>query len=107
MKTRSGRLRRTIGSIADWCLRHRHESVAEQHKALSQKINGHFAYFGVNGNIRCLKQLVREVERAWLYGLRSRSQRTKLTWARFTEGVLKRFPLPKPRIRVKIWVASP
>jgi hypothetical protein len=48
-KTRTARLRRAITAVADWCRSHRHESVKEQHAALTRRIKGHYNYFGVTG----------------------------------------------------------
>ena len=39
---------------------------------------------------------------AWYKWLRRRSQRTRLTWKRYRR-LLARFPLPQPRITVRIW----
>jgi group II intron reverse transcriptase/maturase len=101
-KTRHARRRRALRSIAGWCRRYRHLSVAVQHDALRRRIQGHFNYYGVNGNFRQLKLFVEEVRRIWLKWLRRRSQRTRLTWERYVE-LLARFPLPRPRILVQIW----
>lgn len=101
-KTRQGRLRRSIQAIADWCRRHRHLPVQAQHAALTRRIQGHFNYFGVNGNFRSLLLLVAEAKRAWYKWLRRRSQQAHLNWEGFGE-LLKRFPLPRPRIAVQIW----
>lgn len=101
-KTRSARLRRSIRNVSEWCRRHRHKSVKEQHTALVQRIDGHFNYFGVNGNGPALSQFVHEVEGAWFKWLRKRSQKTRLTWERF-EQMLKVFRFPSPTIRVQIW----
>lgn len=101
-KTRTARLRRTIQSIADWCRRHRHRPIEEQHAALTRRIQGHFNYFAVNGNFISLLKVIEETRRVWYKWLRRRSQRTRLTWQRF-EGMLERFPLPRPRILVQIW----
>ena len=106
VKTRTARLRRAIKAAADYCRSHRHEPVKEQHAGLKRRLVGHFNYFGVNGNIRSLKMLVREAEHFWRKWLRRRSQRTRLSWARFKATILRAFPLPSPRIRVQIW-ASP
>jgi group II intron reverse transcriptase/maturase len=103
-KTRSARLRRTVKSIADWCRDNRNQAVKAQHEALCRRIQGHYNYFGVSGNFRCLLLVNEAVRRAWFKWLRRRSQRTRLTWERFL-GLLKRFPLPRPRIRVRIWGA--
>jgi hypothetical protein len=54
-KTRTARLRRAITAVADWCRSHRHESVKEQHAALTRRVQGHINYFGVNGNLRSLR----------------------------------------------------
>jgi len=101
-KTRSSRLQRAIKVAADWCRRHRHEPVAVQHAALSRRIQGHFNYFGVSGNYRNLVPLVEATRRNWLKWLRRRSNRSRLTWERYA-ALLERYPLPTPRIRVRIW----
>jgi group II intron reverse transcriptase/maturase len=101
-KTRSASLRRIIRSIYDWCRCHRHRPVKEQHAALTRRIQGHFNYFGVSGNFRSLLLVLEQAKRSWYKWLRRRSQRTRLTWERFTD-LLRDFPLPKPRIKVRIW----
>jgi group II intron reverse transcriptase/maturase len=101
-KTRSARLRRSVQAVAEWCRRHRHLPVQEQHSALTRRIQGHFNYFGISGNFRSLLLLVEEVKRVWYKWLRRRSQRSHLTWEKFGE-LLRRFPLPRPRITVRIW----
>jgi len=105
-KTRKARLRRAIGSINDWCRRHRHEPVKEQQAALTRRIRGHFNYFGVNGNFASLVKVRHAAARAWCKWLRRRSQRTRLNWKRF-QDLLRSFPLPRPRICVQIWALSP
>jgi len=101
-KTRRARLSRAMKSVYDWCRSHRHESVKEQHAALTRRIRGHFNYFGVNGNSRSLGKLAQSAKRAWFKWLNRRSQRARLTWERFHD-LLNDFPLPKPRVVVQIW----
>jgi RNA-directed DNA polymerase len=101
-QTRCSRLRRAIVAVYDWCRRHRHLPIAEQHAALCSRLQGHFNYFGVNGNLRSLACLLRHARRAWYKWLRRRSQRTRLNWERFLD-LLQDFPLPQPRIVVSIW----
>jgi group II intron reverse transcriptase/maturase len=102
LKTRTARLRRAITAVADWCRRHRHRPVKEQHAALRPRLLGHYNYYGVNGNIRSLRVLAQEAARAWYKWLRRRSQRSRLTRERFL-ALLRDFPLPVPKIRVQIW----
>jgi hypothetical protein len=102
LKTRKARLRRAIMSVADWCRSHRHEPVKEQHAALTRRIEGHFNYFGVNGNLRSLQLLLHQVREVWHKWLSRRGQRKPLSWQRF-EDLLRKNPLPVPRIRVQLW----
>ncbi|MDQ5874084.1 MAG: group II intron reverse transcriptase/maturase [Actinomycetota bacterium] len=101
-KTRRASLRRAIQSVTDWCRRHRHLPVKEQHAALTRRLRGHFNYFGVSGNFRSLLLLVEAARRAWYKWLCRRSQRKRLNWERFAD-LLAQLPLPRPRITVRIW----
>jgi RNA-directed DNA polymerase len=97
-KTARTRVRRTIARISEWCRRHRHLSIAEQRTTLSQKLQGHYAYFGRPGNYRCLAQVHRAALGLWRYWLSRRSQRTPLTWVAFWR-LLTRHPLPTPHLQ--------
>ena len=57
MKTRKASLRRAIKALSDWCRRHRHRPLEEQHAALTRRLRGHYNYFGINGNAKSLGQL--------------------------------------------------
>ena len=101
-KTRTARLQRAKMALDDYCRRHRHEPVKEQHAALCRRINGHINYFGVNGNLDGVARLVKAAERAWHKWLRRRSNRSRLTWQRFGD-LLRAFPLPRPCVKVQLW----
>jgi len=101
-KTRRARLARAIRGVQDWCWTRRHEAVATQHAGLCRKIRGHLQYFGVNGNTRSLTRLLYHARRAWHKWLNRRSQRGRLPWKRFAD-LLRDFPLPPPRVYVRIW----
>lgn len=101
-KTRGARLSKAIKAVYEWSRRHRHLPVATQHQALVRRIRGHYNYFGVSGNTPSLAKLWFQARRAWYKWLRRRSQRTRLNWERYEE-LLKYFPLPLPRVTVKLW----
>ena len=105
-KTRAARLQRAIWAVTDYCRRHRHESITTQHRALKRRIQGHFNYFGVNDNTRCLGTLDHQAKRAWHKWLNRRSQRSRLNWKRFND-LLRDFPLPAPRVYVDLWARAP
>ena len=93
-RTASDRFGRTLRRISQWCREHRHEHLAEQAKALTAKLSGHFAYFGCIGNYARLSALRHEVGRVWWTWLRRRSQRP-LRWSQM-RLILNRFALPRP-----------
>ena len=101
-KTRRARLGRAIRAVYAWCRSQRHESVKAQHAGLRSRLQGHFNYFGVNGNLKSLACLLWHARRAWYKWLSRRSQRTRWTWERF-QDLLRDFPLPNPRVIVPIW----
>ena len=105
-KTQDPRHRRMISSIYQWCRRHRHLRIKEQHEALTRKIRGHVNYFGVRGNELQLKRLVWAARRSWFRWLNRRSQRSRLTWPRFND-LLKDFPLAEPRPHISLWGTTP
>ena len=51
-KTSKSRFSRGLRSIAEWCRLDRHQPLGEQQQTLSQKLRGHFAYYGITGNSR-------------------------------------------------------
>ncbi len=96
-QTASKRLSRAVRSIAQWCREHRHRPVCEQHATLSQKVRGHYAYYGITGNARALTWFLCAVHRAWRKWLDRRNRQGEMTWDRFNR-LLERYRLPPPRI---------
>jgi len=95
-KTARDRFRRSIGNIRAWCNLHRHDPVPMQQRALRQKINGHYAYYGISFNLRALGRFLYAVTLAWWRALRRRSQRG-MPWKKM-DAMLRAYPLPPPRI---------
>jgi RNA-directed DNA polymerase len=96
-KTAKDRFTRGLREIGCWCRAHRHWSVAAQHAALHRKLQGHYAYYGITGNVRALGRFVHELERLWRKWLNRRSWHTRMTWEKFAR-LLKQYPLPQPRV---------
>lgn len=96
-KTAKDRFSRALASVVQWCRRHRHQPVKQQWETLSQKLRGHFGYFGIIGNFDAIRNFRTEVILAWQKWLERRSQRAHMTWERMTR-LLERYPLPPARI---------
>lgn len=96
-KTAKGRLSRALKAMDQWCRDHRHWRISEQRDRLKAKLHGHYGYYGITGNSRCLQQYFYRVKWIWKKWLSRRSQKANLTWARF-ERLWERYPLPMPRL---------
>ncbi len=95
-RTASVRLTRSLERVRQWCRRHRHWRVQEQHRVVRAVLLGHYGYYGITGNAWMLERFWKEVRRAWYKWLSRRSQR-KRGWDWYVR-LLQRFPLPRPRI---------
>lgn len=92
-KTARSRLSRAIGMIAQWCREHRHQPIAEQHRTLSQKLHGHYGYYGITGNATALSQFRYHGVCVWRKWLGRRRRGDRYSWDRFAR-LLGRYPVP-------------
>ena len=95
-RTAQDRFSRALRRLRAWCRWHRHDPLEAQHRALTQKLEGHYAYYGITSNGDGIKNFFCQAERAWHAALARRSQRG-FSWKKMAR-LLKRWPLPKPRI---------
>ena len=95
--TAKGRFARAVAAVSDWCRKHRHWSLREQHRHLSAMMRGHFAYYGVGGNTRRLRWFANQVGRIWRKWLSRRDRQGSVLWTCFND-MLRRHPLPPVRI---------
>jgi len=98
-KTDKSRYARTLAKLTRVMGIVRHRRLAEQANEINQILRGHYAYYGMGGNLRTLHRLHRSCERIWRRMLSSRSQRGKVTWEKFHK-IKQSFPLRQPRLYV-------
>src|SRR5215813_6587518 len=100
MRTEKSRLRRSLLSLQELMRRIRHQTISEQVSEINAVLRGHYAYYGVAGNLRSLVKVYRVVERYWRKMLCSRSWAgRRLTWDAFHQ-IKERTPLLKPKLRL-------
>jgi len=97
LRTEKSRLRRALMRLQDQMRRMRHLSIREQTECLNQMLRGHYAYYGIAGNIRALQRVHRAVERYWRKMLSSRSWQGEVWWKQFQQ-IKERFPLLRPKL---------
>ena len=96
-QTAANRARRAVQAVADWCRRNRHRPIPEQHQVLSQKLRGHYAYYGLTGNARALSSFYFAVKGLWRKWLSRRSWVSPLSWEQY-QRLRERHPLPRPTL---------
>jgi group II intron reverse transcriptase/maturase len=100
MRTEKSRLRRGLTSLQELMRRIRHHAISDQVGEINAFLRGHYAYYGVAGNLRCLVKVYRAGERYWHRMLRSRSWAgRRLTWEQYHQ-IKARTPLLKPKLRL-------
>jgi RNA-directed DNA polymerase len=94
-KTAKARFQRAVKAIYQWCKKERHRPLQEQQRTLSQKMKGHYAYYGITGNGSMLSGFEYLVRRIWRKWLGRRRRDGQIIWADFVR-LLRRYPLPAP-----------
>ena len=78
----------------------RHYAISDQVGEINAVLRGHYAYYGVAGNLRSLIKVYQVVERYWRRMLCSRSRDGgRLTWDRFNQIKARNPPL-RPKLRL-------
>ena len=96
-KTAKKKFKQAVRRVYQWCKANRHMPVRDQWRTLSRKVQGHYGYYGVTFNMRCIKGFYEQVKRSWRKWLNRRSRNKDMPWERF-DRLLMRYPLPRPRI---------
>jgi len=101
-RTQAKRFCRGLNSLYSYMKMNRCQPITQIWKTVSQKLSGHYQYFGVSGNSRRLNQFHRIAEQILFKWLNRRSQKRSFTWWNF-QVYLKNYPLPRPIIRVNLY----
>lgn len=92
-KTAKSRFTRAVRTIAHWCRDNRHHPIAQQHAVLSQKLRGHYAYYGITGNSLALNRFRDQVQYVWRKWLARRNSKHRPAWDWF-HRLRERYRLP-------------
>ena len=106
-KTSKENLNRKLIEIKEWVKKVRNYlPLKDWWPVLKVKLTGHYSYFGISGNQRCLNQFYWQVTYLVFKWLNRRSQRKSMTWEMFQQ-YLKWNPLPTPRIYHSLYTLTP
>ncbi len=101
-KSISKRITAKLNLFKEWLRGSRTQPTAAIMKTAANKLRGHYAYYGVTGNSKSIRNYYYEVERLLFKWLGRRGKRGCLNYEKF-KLLLQRFPLPTPRILVNLW----
>jgi RNA-directed DNA polymerase len=88
------RLRAKLAAVKQALMRRRHLPILQQGVYLRSVVQGFLNYHAVPGNSPALGTFCRECARHWLKALKRRSQRHRMSWARFRPWVDRLIPKP-------------
>ena len=97
MRTEKSRLQRSMSHLRDLMRRIRHLPLREQVINLNRVLRGHYAYYGIAGNIRALQKVHAFVVNYRRKRLSSRSRKGYVPWE-VLHRILARFPLQRPKL---------
>ena len=105
-KTAKQNLQRMLKGANAWLKKIRNMlPLKEWWKTLKAKLLGHYRYFGVSGNYRCISRFYDRIRRMVFKWINRRSQKKSMNWQQF-EAYNNWDPLPQPKIYCKLYEIS-
>lgn len=105
-KTSKVNMSRKLKEINAWLKQIRNKVVLKEWwTILVAKLQGHYNYFGISGNMRCLQQFHKEASKLALKWINRRSQRKSMSLCQYIEVLGPK--LPVPRIYHNLYTLSP
>jgi len=106
-KTAKENLNRKCKGVSEWIkVACRSQPLEAWWPVLNAKLKGHYNYFGISGNMRCIQQFYWQVVNTVFKRINRRSQRRSMTWESFRK-YLEWYPLAAPRICHSLYTLSP
>jgi RNA-directed DNA polymerase len=96
-KTAKSRFKRALAALSEWCRENRHHPIKEQHHKLTEKLQGHYGYYGIIGNFFSLQMFREETRGIWRRWLSRRNRDRPMTWPKFLR-LEQRYALPRARV---------
>jgi retron-type reverse transcriptase len=89
--------KRALSKLSEWCRKNMHLPIKEQHQKLTQKLRGHYGYYGIIGNFYSLLEFRETARGIWRRQLSRRRRCQPMAWSRFAR-LEERYNLPRTRV---------
>jgi group II intron reverse transcriptase/maturase len=96
-KTAKSRFKRALAALSEWCRKNLHLPIREQHQKLTEKLRGHYGYYGIIGNYFSLQNYREGARGIWRHRLSRRRRGKPMTWLQFLR-LEERYSLPRARV---------
>ena len=103
LKTDGKKLSAKMRKASMWLKHIRHHKVKEIICTINRSLIGHYQYYGVSDNYKCLCRFRWHIIRMLFKVLRSRGNRRRLTWDTYFNKLLKENPIVNPKIYIKLY----
>ena len=101
-KTSKKKYKASLLRCKEWMKNNRILPVKQFMKIIKAKIQGHCNYYGITDNLRMVGNFIDECRSLIFKWLNRRSQKKSFDWSKYI-AFLKRYPLPRARVHVKIF----
>lgn len=103
LKTDSKKLNAKKRKMTEWLKKVRHHEVKSIIDRINRSLRGHYQYYGVSDNIKCMSRFRNHIIYMLFKVLRSRGNRHRLTWETFLNKILRFYPILRPTIHLRLY----
>lgn len=104
-KTAKDKFNKKLVEFNKWCKENRNLPLEEVMLMVKKKLTGHYNYFGITDNYHMIQKYYYRCLKILYKWLNRRSQRKSYSWEEFNQ-LLKRYNIPKPHIKVRIYKSN-
>jgi len=98
-KTSRKKFNRKCKIFTVWLKKNRNKKKPKEWwNTVRAKLRGHYQYYGISGNYKCIEAYYKHVVKTLHKWLNRRSQKKSMSWANFN-NYLKCYPIPRPGIK--------
>lgn len=102
LKTNRKKMKTKLVKLNVWLRDNRELGAVEMIKRINLSLNGHYRYYGVSYNFRCMRGFRFQVIKYLFKWHNRRSQKKSYTWKQFKD-LLKYYPIVYPKIYVNLF----
>lgn len=101
-KTNKKKMNSKLKTSKEWMKANRHLDMEDIVSRLRRSLQGYYNYYCITDNSTAVVKFHDEIVRQFFKWMNRRSQRKSFTWEKF-QLFLKKFQLPKPKVKVNIY----